>query len=373
MLSYEINENTTRTLKNLFAQSQQYWNILNTFSNSKKQDIAKNSMISNIGASTRIENAILTDVEIDWIDTEINSENHTYKDKENIIKNKLSKDKERSIEEVVGYREVLKLINNDAKSFMPLSESNIKGLHRELMKYYPEAHNYLGNYKTQINSVVETNNNTGKKRLLLKTADPGIQTETNMGDLVKWLNETLAKDPWCIPTAVEFVFRFLAIHPFQDGNGRLSRLLFQTILMNAEDSYFSDIIPYIALDRSVEITRTEYYMVLQKCSGGEFRHTPQEYNYTYLLNYMMKKLGESFSNIDFYANKFDKLQALSETDLKLLYCFRDKPEKYIQTKDLISILNIPRRTIIYSLNKLLRDEFIQSIGKGPGVKYKITF
>ena len=374
MNSYQITTEMTRKLKDIYARSQHYWTAISSFPEEKKNYILKHSMISNIGASTRIENAILTDLEIDWINTEISSvEDSTYKDKEVVIKNKLSKDKERSIEEVVGYREALQIVNSSPQSFIPLRESDIKGLHRELMKYYPRADHHLGNYKTQINSVVEINHKTGTKRSLLKTADPGIETETSMSDLILWFKETLPEDPWCLPTAVEFIFRFLAIHPFQDGNGRLSRLLFQMILMNSESEYFSGVIPYIALDRALEKTRPEYYLVLRKCFGGEFNVDPKKYCYGYLLEYMIKKVAESFCNVDFYSKKYDKLQLLSVNDLKIFHCFKDMPEKYLQTKDIIETLNIPRRTIIYSLNKLVDGGFIQTFGRGPGVKYKITF
>jgi Fic family protein len=374
MLSYLIGPGTTRLLKDLFGQTRQYYELLNSFAGPKKAYIRKSSLISNIGASTRIENAILTDMEIDWIDTEISSQDKSnYKKKERIIKNKLSKDKERSIEEVAGYREALQIIDISARELFPLREADIKGLHRELMKYYSGAGHHLGNYKTQVNSVVETNNATGIKRMLLQTADPGLATQTSMHDLVQWFNKTVQEDPWCLPSAVEFIFRFLAIHPFQDGNGRLSRLLFQMLLMQADDRYFSEVIPYIALDRAIEKTRTQYYLVLQKCADGKFDPDPRKYEYIHLLDYMIRKIRESLSHIDHYAKKYDQLQGLTETDLNILHCFKDLPEQYLQTKDLLAMLKIPRRTIGYSLNKLLTSEFIQAIGRGPGVKYKIVF
>ncbi|HAR62121.1 MAG: hypothetical protein DKM50_08160 [Candidatus Margulisiibacteriota bacterium] len=374
MLSYEINQDLIRALKELFSLCQRRWDQVDAYPEPKKKYIRKHSLISNIGASTRIENAILTDVEIDWIDKDINTEsNATFKDREHVIKDKLSKDKERSIEEVAGYRDAIQIINHAPKDFVPMRESNIKGLHREIMKYYSGAVHYQGNYKTQINSVVESNSRTGSKKTLLRTADPGIETETSMHDLVAWFNATLMTDPWCLPTAVEFVFRFLAIHPFQDGNGRLSRLFFQAILMNSEDNYFSAIIPYIALDREVEKTRPQYYLVLNKCSGGHFNPDPAKYKYNELLAYMIQVIRESLPNIDHYAQKYDLLQTLSETDLKILACFKEQPEHYLQTKNIVEMLNIPRRTAIYSLNKLLAASFVQSIGRGAGVKYKITF
>lgn len=113
--------------------------------------------ISNIGASTRIENAVLTDLEIDWMDTVLSRDYRPesllkYKQ---TIENKLSKDKERSIEEVAGLRDVLNIVYAEAKNFFPLREVHIRQLHHELLKYYPKAAHYAGRYKTASNSVVE--------------------------------------------------------------------------------------------------------------------------------------------------------------------------------------------------------------------------
>lgn len=374
MLSYSINVDQIKKLKKIHQTYTLQWEKLDSFSAEKKSFIKRHSIISNIGASTRIENALLTNVEIDWVDTELSKEaNITFGEKEDFIKNKLSKDKERSIEEVAGYREALEIVYDSYKDFTVLRESDIKGLHRELMKYYSNADYHRGNYKTQINSVVEINSITGKKRKVMVTADPGIITQTSMADLVRWYNKTINREPWVLTVSVEFVFRFLAIHPFQDGNGRLSRLLFQLILMNSEDEYFSNLIPYLALDREIEKTRSEYYLVLRKCSGGLFNIDPTRYNYNFFLDYMLKVITNSVDNISFYSQKFEDYNSLSETDIKIYNCFKEKPEKNLQTKDIVGELTIPRRTAIYSLNKLVDRGFLQIIGKGAGVRYKLVF
>ena len=374
MLSYSINVDQIKKLKKIHQTYTLQWEKLDSFSAEKKSFIKRHSIISNIGASTRIENAILTNAEIDWVDTELSKEaNITFDEKQDFIKNKLSKDKERSIEEVAAYRDALEIVYNSYKDFTVLRESDIKGLHRELMKYYSNSDYYRGDYKKQINSVVEIKSITGKKRKVMVTADPGIITQTSMADLVRWYNKTINREPWVLPVSVEFIFRFLAIHPFQDGNGRLSRLLFQLILMNSEDKYFSNLIPYLALDREIEKTRSEYYLVLRKCSGGLFNIDPTRYNYNFFLDYMLKVITASVDNILFYSQKFEDYNLLSETDIKIYNCFKEKPEKNLQTKDIVGELTIPRRTAIYSLNKLVERGFLQIIGKGAGVRYKLVF
>jgi Fic family protein len=374
MLSYSLFDNQIKELKFLHVKAQSYFDKIQLFSEEELTYLKKQSLISNIGASTRIENALLTDAEIDWIDTEISTtDRNQYYEVETIIKNKLSKDKERSVEEVAGCREAMQIVLSDYNQFDPLKISDIKGLHRELLKYYPQANYYLGNYKTQTNSVVEKNSITGKIKRVLKTADPGIETETSMEQLIHWYNQNNKADIWTIPTAVEFVFRFLAVHPFQDGNGRLSRLLFQLILLNSADEYFAKLIPVIALDRELEKTRPRYYKVLRNCSQGMFQVDSTLYKYSQLLDYFIEMISASFHNIDVYSKKYNAYRKFSRNDLAVLGCFKNLPEQYLQTKDLIEILQSPRRTIIFSLNKLVEAGFIQKKGSGSSIRYKITF
>ncbi len=137
--------------------------------------------------------------------------------------------------------------------------------------------------------------------------------------------------------------------------------------------YLANLIPYIALDRDIEKSRSEYYLVLRKCSGGLFSIDPTKYNYNYYLDYMIKVITNSVDNILFYSQKFEDYKSLSETDIKIYECFKKKPEKNLQTKNIVSEITIPRRTAIYSLNKLVDKEFLQVMGKGAGVRYKLVF
>jgi Fic family protein len=373
-ISYKLMDKHVRLLKELQGKFEREFFYLESLSDEKINYIKKCSIVSNIGASTRIENAILTDVEIDWIDTEVNKNiQHDFAVKERFIKNKLSKDKERSIEEVAGYRQGLNIVFDMYNDFSFLRQSDVKDLHRELLKYFPKAGNYLGNYKKQVNSVVEINNLTKKTKIVLKTVDPGIETEIAMKDLFDWYNSTLKEEVWIIPVAVEFVFRFLAIHPFQDGNGRISRLLFQLILLCSDERCFEKVIPYVGLDRCLEQTRGVYYKVLRKCSNGKFKKNSKNYDYIPFLEYMINMLDKSMDNFYYYADKYEKYQKLSQTSLTILTCFKQEPECTLQTKDIIEKLDIPRRTIIYSLNVLLENGFIQKMGQGVSSRYKITF
>ena len=224
------------------------------------------TLISTIGASTRIENAILTDAEIEWVDTTLSEGGRPtgFEANRTVILDKLSKDRERSIEEVVGCRELLSLIYVQAKALFPLTETTICGLHKELLRHYPVAEHYAGRYKSSPNQVISVNHETGEQRIVLDPTPPGPQTDTAMRDLVDWYNATIKYHPWPLLVATEFVFRFLAIHPFQDGNGRLGRALFLLALMHGDDPALQRVVHYISIDRQIERHRALYYTTLQR-------------------------------------------------------------------------------------------------------------
>lgn len=223
MLSFQLDSHLTKLLIALNEAISEKSALLDPISAQNREAIHHYAWISMVGASTRIENAILTDSEIDWLDSVLGKDGKktAFDANRTMIADKFSKDKERSLEKVAGCRTVLLLIYEQSKSYLPLTETTIRGLHAELLRHYSKLGIVKGDYKQHPNSVVEENHNTGKKKTIFKTANPGVETNLAMRDLIAWYNEAIHKEPWSIAVACEFVFRFLAIHPFQDGNGRL--------------------------------------------------------------------------------------------------------------------------------------------------------
>ena len=374
MLHYLISQTQQKKLQDLSVAYDRIERLADSLPDEKRNFVSNQSIISNIGASTRIENALLTDIEVEWVDTVIKTEPHLeYVNRERYIKDKLSKDKERSVEEVAGYRNALLLVFFSPEEFHSLSVSAIKGLHREMLKYYRHADYHLGDFKTIPNTVLETDLTTGQSTTVLKTADPGIITETAMAELVSWYNEEINENPWTVAVAVELVFRFLAIHPFQDGNGRLSRLLFHAALMAPPHSTFRRSEPLCAIDRTIEQSRKQYYHVLRRCSDGAFSPDPAQYSYEYFLDYMIEALGHSTENFTYYCRKYEHHQELSDASLRILSCFKSEPERLLTTRELVDRAEMPRRTVIYSLNRLLDTGFIQRQGKGAASRYRLIF
>lgn len=333
------------------------------------------AMISTIGASTRIENAVLTDAEIEWVDTTLSAEGQPtpFATKKTAILDKLSKDRERSIEEVVGCRELLSLVYLQADELFPLTETIIRGLHKELLRHYPAAERYAGCYKLSPNQVVSLNHDTGEHRIVLDPTPPGPQTEVAMRDVLAWYNATIKAHPWPLLVASEFVFRFLAIHPFQDGNGRLGRALFLLALMQGDDPALQRAVRFISIDRQIERHRQIYYTTLQQASDGTFHADPSAYQLEPLAWFFVKMTNLALGDVGFLRQRYAALQRLSESATLILACFRSAPERRLTPADLMADTGLVRRTVQNALRSLVDAGLIQRLGAGRGTRYQLAF
>lgn len=375
MLSYSISAMLTKQLRELAQALAQAHQEAKGIDRDELTFIHRNVKISNIGASTRIENAVLTDAEVNWIDTTLTKDGKTtaFHDAREFVLDKLSKDKERSIDEVVGCRSMLQIIYEQGKTFLPFHKTILLGLHKELLRYYSKADYYSGQYKQLPNSVIRRDVSTGERVPVLVSAEPGLQTEEAMRSLLEWYNDALISHPWTIAVAVEFVFRFLAIHPFQDGNGRLGRGIFNLCLLQSPDASLSFMTPYLPIDRHIERNREEYYFVLRRCSNGKFSPDPTKYEYEHFLGFMLKVLESALDDFSWYRERYKLICELSVSARRVLECFKDQPETRLQTKDIVAATEIPRPTVVAALKTLLGQGFLQRYGKKAGTHYQLVF
>jgi Fic family protein len=194
-----------------------------------------------------------------------------------------------------------------------------------------------------------------------------------MQELVKWYNEMLPTHPWTLAVATEFVFRFLAIHPFQDGNGRIGRGLFLLALLQSPDESLRAVAPYLPLDRHIEKQREDYYIVLRRCSGGKFHLDPTAYQYESFLRFMMKVTTRAFEDFEYYRKRYSALQDLPPAARGVLDSFKERPETRLQRKEVIETTALPRATVTLALKTLTDGGFIQRQGRGAGVRYQLVF
>ncbi|MGL4427102.1 MAG: Fic family protein [Alphaproteobacteria bacterium] len=375
MLSFSPSLKLEKALKSLQADIVLLTHELSTMDEGEKSWLHKFILISTIGASTRIENAALTDAEIEWVDTTLTQDGKTtaYQAKRSLILNKLSKDRERSIEEVVGCREVLSLIYIQTDDFFPLTEIMIRGMHNILLSYYPKASTYAGCYKPNPNQVVSVNHETGERQTVLEPTPPGPLTETAMRDLIGWYNGIIQEYPWTLLVATEFVFRFLAIHPFQDGNGRIGRALFLLSLMQGDDPALKQVVRFISIDRQIERNRPLYYSALRHVSGGYYRSNLEDYNLEPLAWFFLKMTQNALDDVKLLRKRYAAMIRLSEGAHKVLACFKSSPEKRLGLFELVQETGLARRSVQNALVRLVKTGFLQRLGAGPSSRYQLIF
>lgn len=208
--------------------------------------------VESIGSSTRIEGATMTDAQINTL---IN--NMTITSLET-----------RDEQEVVGYYDALDIILESYDN-MELSENIIKQLHGILLKHSHKDQNHKGGYKSLSNSVV-ANYPDGRQKVVFNTTAPHL-TPNEMYELVEWTKNAFAtKELHPLMITAVFVYEFLSIHPFQDGNGRLSRLLTTLLLLKSKYRFIN----YISFENHIELHKETYYAALM--NGQKNRNTPAE-------------------------------------------------------------------------------------------------
>jgi len=203
--------------------------------------------VRSLGALIRIEGSKMTDDEVAVL----------------IEKLSISKLEERDEQEVIGYFEALDTIAENYE-FIGISESQIKNLHMILMLHVEKDAWCRGNYK-QVSNAVEANLVDGTKQIVFTTTEPGLATQDAMIQLFEWYNSDKETIP--LVKSALFVYEFLSIHPFQDGNGRLSRLLGSLLLLKNRYSW----VQYVSFEHEIESRKSEYYKVTHANTAKQTR------------------------------------------------------------------------------------------------------
>lgn len=306
--------------------------------------LKRSVLVTSSGASTRIEGARLSDEDIEKLMRGINIQKFTDRDKQ----------------EAKGYFELLENVFDSWKSIR-LSENSIKHFHKELLKYVKKDENHRGDYKKKENKV-HMIDEAGKSVGVLFNTTPAYLTPKEMQELAEWTQKALAEKKYHPLLIVgNFLVEFLQIHPFQDGNGRLSRILTNLLLLKEGYLYM----PYISHEKLIEDNKADYYMALRK-SQKTFK-TGKESIRPWL---------------DFFLTIFLKqskmaVELLSKENIeKILSVKQLAVWQYLQTVDEIAPgeiaknAKIARPTVNQVLDKLLRLKKIERIGLGRGTRYR---
>jgi Fic family protein len=302
-------------------------------------------LVTSTGASTRIEGARLSDEDIEKLMRGI----------------AIQKFSDRDRQEVIGYFE---LLNNvfDSWERLRFSEGLIKHFHRELLKYVEKDTFHRGEYNHQENKVHMVDA-AGQSIGILFDTTPAYLTPKEMQELVEWTQDAL-KTRKHHPLLIigGFLVQFLQIHPFQDGNGRLSRILTNLLMLQAGYAFM----PYISHEKLVEDNKPEYYLSLRQ--SQKTLQTGQENIVPWLTFFLDVTLAQAKTALDLLSDEnIEKL--LSPRQVGVWRYMQANRE--VTPKELSDALDIPRPTINQVLSRLLDLGKIERIGLGRGTRYKV--
>jgi Fic family protein len=320
------------------------WRALGTLAPERLSALRRVATIESIGSSTRIEGSRLSDREVERL-------------LENLeIKAFASRDEQ----EVAGYAEVMETIFS-AWAEIPITENHIQQLHRDLLRHSDKDEWHRGRYKTTSNSVAAFDAEGQQVGIVFETATP-FETPRLMEELVIWLNETLQQRSLHPLLAIGiFVVVFLEIHPFQDGNGRLSRVLTTLLLLQAGYAY----VPYSSLESVIEQSKENYYLALRQTQGSIRTEAP---NWLPWLLFFLKSLHRQMQIL---RGKVERekmlLMNLPDLSIQILNVLKDRGRLTIG--EAVAITGANRNTLKPHFKHLLEKGFIKLHGKGRGAWY----
>ena len=300
--------------------------------------------IESIGSSTRIEGVKLSDSQIEKLLGGVARQSFSSRDEE----------------EVAGYAETMSLVFSSF-SEMTLTENHIKQLHSTILKFSNKDQRHRGEYKKFQNNV-EAFDQSGKSvGIVFKTTSP-FDTPKEMKELVAWTNENLKADELhpLLVIAV-FVVYFLAIHPFQDGNGRLSRVLTTLLLLREGYAY----VPYSSFEKVIEDNKDKYYLALRRAQGSIGKRDSKLSDWVLFFLQSMKKQK---NNLEKKLGQEDLLGKLPEASTAILAVVKERGRATMS--DLVTLTKQNRNTIKVHLRELVRQGHLTQFGKGKGTWYK---
>ncbi len=338
----------TPEILNLIAEVDEFkgaWQQIGRLTPARLSALKRVATIESIGSSTRIEGAKLSDSQIEALLSQVDRKTFQTRDEQ----------------EVAGYAYVCEQICNDY-SFIPFTENSIKQLHTWLLQYVDKDERHRGEYK-KIPIHIEAFDSDGMSiGVIFETTSP-FETPIKMQELIEWTNRMLqTKTLHPLIVIAVFTVIFLAIHPFQDGNGRLSRLL-TTLLMLKCDYHYS---PYSSLESIIEASKESYYLALQRTQKGWQNQQP---DWNPWLFFFLQCLQRQKRHLEVKLER-EKilLRALSVLSVKILELL--KLHGHLQISEIEALTCANRNTLKKTLAALVKDGYIIRNGVGKASWYK---
>ncbi len=323
------------------------WTAMETLAPEKLTSLKRVATIESVGSSTRIEGAKLSDREVEKLLSGVK------------IKSFASRDEQ----EVAGYADAMDMILESFESITP-TENHIKQLHGVLLKYSSKDQDHRGHYKKVTNHVEAFGPDGRSLGVVFETTTP-FETPGWMKELVGWFNDSTQEETHHPLILIGiFIAVLLAIHPFKDGNGRLSRILTTLLLLRSGYGY----VPYSSMEGVIEANKENYYLALRR-TQQTIRKRKQ--NWSYWLVFFLKTMAKQKDRLAAKVKQEQALRSsLSALSRQILELAKSRGE--VTVKEIEETTKANRNTIKVHVRKLAAENYLAQAGKGRGARYTLN-
>lgn len=323
------------------------WKLFGQMAPEKLQRLRKVATIESIGSSTRIEGSQLSDRDVEKILSNLKSYSFISRDEQ----------------EVAGYAFVCEEIFQSYES-MEFSENVIKQLHAWLLKYSSKDERHRGEYKKLSNNVEAFDADGKSLGVVFKTSSP-FETPFKMQELVFWTRQQF-EDKTLHPLLLIgiFIVTFLAIHPFQDGNGRLSRVLTTLLLLKFGYLY----VPYSSLESIIERSKDSYYLALRRTQGTLDSDQP---DFSFWLLFFLRALQKQKIHLEVKVDRERSIMSLNMSQLsaQIMSLLHEHSKFTISELEIMTGAN--RNTLKKHVADLVVSKNIVQFGQGKATWYTL--
>jgi Fic family protein len=321
------------------------WRSLGTLAPDRLLALRRVATIESIGSSTRIEGSKLSDLDVEKLLRNLTIKNFDNRDKQ----------------EVAGYAKVMDLVFQSWQD-IPISENYIKQLHRDLLCYSLKDERHRGGYKTTRNDISAFDEDGTMVGIVFETTTP-FETPKRMSELVSWLSETreIGREHPLLIIAV-FIVVFLEIHPFQDGNGRLSRVLTTLLLLQAGYAYA----PYSSLESIIENNKEDYYLSLRQTQATIQTDKP---NWQPWLMFFIKSLQQQKRHLEVKV-EIEQRMFTDLPELALIIIDYAKSHGRVTNRDIVRETGASSNTLKNIFSSLVKKGFLVKQGGGRSTWYR---
>ena len=322
------------------------WQITKQLLPQTIERLTRSVIVTSTGSSNRIEGNRLSDIEVE----------HLYRDL------RVKKFKTRDEQEIAGYLKCLESVFNNYSN-IPINESSILALHHDMLVFSERDVRHKGHYKFGSNRV-EAKDATGNIVGVIFDPTPPYLVKKEMQELIDWyLWASATKAKHSLILIANFIFEYLAIHPFQDGNGRTSRLL--TNLMLLQQGYlFTQIVSH---ERIIEANKVDYYLALNK-TQSTWKTNSEDITpwLQFFLNIIKSQSTQALKIIE-----GDNIEYLLSEKQLLLWNWIVEQSTEFSRKDAVNALGFPERTIESIIKKLVMLKRLHRLGQGKATRYRL--